>query len=404
MTMNSQQVQRFVLTYLEATGCNVIERSPNHVTVKLSPEADKALTNRPYYWGYVERTGVPAQTMSFTFIFDGEAYRTAQESSIDNTSPTKNTSLTPSQAQPGQGSQQAPASGSPAQDQVMGRYFSHVPALPQLGPGRILQEELHYGSRRLHQIFEAARDGGKYVNLFEQPNARQLYARSPAVYEAWLGVCYKIEFACDLKREELHWLGISLKSGTIVPNFGSMLESRQLSPLLAGNMHVQPAKLSVQEASISLENYLNAQLSQQDYKWAVQARERLREELEVIDHYYDDLVKEQKEEEEKKKPYKSSIKPVAKKWYGNMNPRCLYPPLTAGYFICGNQYLTLLRRLVAEVSSAFNIVLQTISGLLLYRQALPGLPLLIDSKKRTRSGQMCRQGVAVFLSDKLYAG
>lgn len=93
MTMNSQQVQRFVLTYLEATGCSVIERTPNHVTVKLSPEADKALTNRPYYWGYVERTGVPAQTMSFTFIFDGEAYRTAQESSMDNMSSTKNTSI-----------------------------------------------------------------------------------------------------------------------------------------------------------------------------------------------------------------------------------------------------------------------------------------------------------------------
>ncbi|MGW9527346.1 hypothetical protein ACWHAM_06250 [Paenibacillus terrae] len=49
-------------------------------------------------------------------------------------------------------------------------------------------------------------------------------------------------------------------------------------------------------------------------------------------------------------------------------------------------------------------MLQTISGLLLYRQALPSLSVLIDSKKRTRSGQMCRQGVAVFLSDKLYAG
>ncbi|MGW8956293.1 YqhG family protein [Paenibacillus sp. NPDC055715] len=332
MTMNSQQVQRFVLTYLEATGCSVIERSTNHVTVKLSPEADKALTNRPYYWGYVERTGVPAQTMSFTFIFDGEAYRTAQESSMDNTSPTKNTSLPPSQAQPGQGPQQAPVSGSLAQDQVMGRYFGHVPALPQLGPGRILQEELRYGSRRLHQIFEAARDGGKYVNLFEQPNARQLSARSPAVYEAWLGVCYKIEFACDLKREELYWLGISLKSGTIVPDFDSMLQSRQLSPLLAGNMHVQPAKLSVSEASTSLENYLNVQLSQQDYEWAEQARERLREELEVIDHYYDDLVKEQKEEEEKKEAIQEQHQARRKEMVWQYEPKVLVSAINCGIF------------------------------------------------------------------------
>ncbi|WP_226000168.1 YqhG family protein [Paenibacillus sp. BJ-4] len=288
MSMNSQQVQRFVLTYLEATGCSVIERSPNHVTVKLSPEADKALTNRPYYWGYVERTGVPAQTMSFTFIFDGEAYRTEQERLSRQAPP-------------------APAAGNPAQDQVMGRYFGHVPALPQLGPGRILQEELHYGSRRLHQIFEAARDGGKYVYLFEQPDARQLTVRSPVVYEAWLGVCYKVEFACDLKREELHWLGISLKSGKIISDFGDMIEARQLSPLLAGNMHVQPAKLTVSEASNSLESYLTDLLRQQDYSWAEQAKERLREELEVIDHYYEDLTKEQKDQDKEEENKKEAI-------------------------------------------------------------------------------------------------
>ncbi|MDY8024665.1 YqhG family protein [Paenibacillus polymyxa] len=313
MTMNAQQVQRFVHTYLEATGCSVIERSPHHVTVKLSPEADKALTNRPYYWGYVERTGVPAQTMSFTFIFDGEAYRTEQERLADQTPPT-------------------PVSGNAAQDQVMGRYFGHVPTLPQLGAGRILQEELRYGNRRLHQIFEAARDGGKYVYLFEQPDARQLSARSPVVYEAWLSICYKIEFACDLKREELQWLGISLKSGTIVTDFGAMLETRQLSPLLAGNMHVQPTKLSVPEASTSLESYLTEQLRQQDYGWAEQAKERLREELEVIDHYYDDLIKEQKEEEDKKEAISEQYQARRKEMVWQYEPKVLVSAINCGIF------------------------------------------------------------------------
>lgn len=59
MTMSPHEVQAYVLTYLEALDCQIMERSPAHVTVKLSPEADKALTNRPYYWGFVERTGAP---------------------------------------------------------------------------------------------------------------------------------------------------------------------------------------------------------------------------------------------------------------------------------------------------------------------------------------------------------
>ena len=62
------------MAYLEATECTVIEKSPEHVTVKLSPQADKMLTNRPYYWGFVERTGAPAETLSFNFVFDPEKY------------------------------------------------------------------------------------------------------------------------------------------------------------------------------------------------------------------------------------------------------------------------------------------------------------------------------------------
>lgn len=79
MTMSPHEVQAYVLTYLEALDCQIMERSPAHVTVKLSPEADKALTNRPYYWGFVERTGAPAETMSFTFIFDPDSYQQATE-------------------------------------------------------------------------------------------------------------------------------------------------------------------------------------------------------------------------------------------------------------------------------------------------------------------------------------
>ena len=50
MTMSAHEIQAYVLAYLEALDCQIMERSPAHVTVKLSPEADKALTNRPYYW------------------------------------------------------------------------------------------------------------------------------------------------------------------------------------------------------------------------------------------------------------------------------------------------------------------------------------------------------------------
>ncbi|MCY9739798.1 YqhG family protein, partial [Paenibacillus thiaminolyticus] len=71
--MNTEQVRDYVLRYLEATDCHILEKSPAHVTVKLSERADRVLTNRPYYWGFIDRTGAEAETMRFTFVFDPAA-------------------------------------------------------------------------------------------------------------------------------------------------------------------------------------------------------------------------------------------------------------------------------------------------------------------------------------------
>ncbi|WP_440118696.1 YqhG family protein [Paenibacillus sp. QZ-Y1] len=292
MTMSPHEVQAYVLTYLEAMECQIMERSPAHVTVKLSPEADKALTNRPYYWGFVERTGAPAETMSFTFVFDPDGHQQAMEAAEAEAKAAQ----TAAPVSPGNaGAEGATDSGSQAEapkDTILGRYFGIVPSLPQLGPGRILKEDVVYGSRRLQQIFTAAREGGAFVNLFEQAAKRQLRATAPAVYEPWLGVCFKVEFACDLKREELHFLGISLRTGEIIEKFGSKLNRRDLSPRLAENMHVQTAKVSLVDAGIALETHLTNHLLQLDYSWAEKAKERLDLELAVVDAYYEAVLRE----------------------------------------------------------------------------------------------------------------
>ncbi|WP_339241236.1 YqhG family protein [Paenibacillus sp. FSL R5-0517] len=286
MTMTPHEVQAYVLTYLEALDCQIMERSPAHVTVKLSPEADKALTNRPYYWGFVERTGAPAETMSFTFIFDPDSYQQAIEAAEAKTA-----QASPDTAQTNGATNGSPQ-GEPPKETILGRYFGITPSMPLLGPGRILREEVVYGSRRLQQIFGAAREGGAFVNLFEQAAKRQLRATAPAVYEPWLGVCFKVEFACDLKREELHFLGISLRSGEIIEKFGTKLNRRDLSPRLAENMHVQTAKVSLSDAGAALESHLTNRLLELDYSWAEKAQERLDLELDVLDTYYEAVLRE----------------------------------------------------------------------------------------------------------------
>lgn len=388
MTLDARQVREQVLEYLEATECSIIESSPHHVTVKLSPQADKMLTDRPYYWGFVERTGAPPETLSFTFVFDPAAYDAGQKEApprgvsggapgvpgggsggpglVAGSSaqgPGSHTRMPGGPAQapgslagglsggaagpgvlaggpvsaPGASAQgpggPSPAPGAPAQghsgpapvpggipqgssnpagsppppaqaagapaapqDTILGRYFGIAPSLPRLGPGLIRREDVGYGSRRLRQIWSAAREEGRYLYLFEQPGGEQRSAPMSAAYEPWLGLCCKIEFTCDLKREELRFLGVSLATGEVDERFKQRLGQRELIPRLPENMHVLSHALSLKQGADRLEITLAESLAGQDYGWAEQARKRLALELGIVDAYYQPLLEEPDEE------------------------------------------------------------------------------------------------------------
>lgn len=274
MSMTKEQIQQYVMSYLETTECQIIEKSPHHVTVKLSSRADRDLTNRPYYWGFIDRTGAEPETMSYSFIFDPEQYKLLTAQQLETNKDVNES----------------------AEDSILGRHFGAVCPLPVLGPGRIQQEELVFGSPRLKQIFSAARQGGRCVYLFENPGHMQRLTLISAAYEPWLGVCFKIEFWCDMKREELHFLGVSLLTGRIDDSFASRLQGITLQPRVPENVHIEPTRITLSEAKAILEGMLSNKLAGYDHSWAEEAKERLNDELALIDSYYSDLLKEEDEE------------------------------------------------------------------------------------------------------------
>lgn len=315
--LSSAEIRKQVMDYLEVTECTILEASPLHVTVKLSPRADRMLTDRPYYWSFVERTGVEPETLSFSFVFDPEKYDALAAQAAERAAPPRGGIRRPAGpgAPPGLagaadaeaaaeplGEAQAPGVALPPgvsaapEDSILARYFGIVPTLPRLGPGMIRREDVTYGSKRLRQIWAAAQDEGRCLQLFEDPGQRQRTTLFSAAYEPWLAVCYKVEMTCDLKREELHFIGVSLTSGLIVPDFQARLESRELTPRLPENIHVQPSELSLAAGADRLEGYLTSKLALMDYTWAEEARQRLEMELSIVDLYYAELLKEQDEE------------------------------------------------------------------------------------------------------------
>lgn len=271
--MNPKEIERFVMRYLQALECNIIEKTPYSATVKLSPEADRELTNRPYYWSFVDRTNAEPETMTWKFIFEPAKEKAAAAvASPSGSNPT--------------GPNTSGESAQPAGESILARYLGFVPT--QVA-SRIPENMMTFGSQRLEQIFQSARSRGRFVRLFEEPPQRNRSAQPPA-YGSWLGINYKVEFVCDLKRSEVHSLGFHLSTGEIRENFYDYLLARKLTPRLPAGIALQRDRFTLSKAASSLETHLSNKIKTYNHSWSEIANEKMQEETERIRNYYESLL------------------------------------------------------------------------------------------------------------------
>lgn len=268
--MNAKQVHKYIHRYLEATNCSIIEKSPAHFTVKLSPEADRELTNRPYYWSFVDRVGAEPETMTYLLVTDKEKYEAAQQKEQQPPAEAKTDGQTA------------------AADAALARSFGFINT--SINAPRIPREDMYFGSRKLEQLFSAAKSKGSFVYLFQEPDKRRENPYVSTPYTAWLGVNMRVEFACDRKREEIHSFGVSLATGFCVDDFHNRLLNLRLTPRLPANVHVTKNGITMGKAQTIIEQTLERKLKTYDYKWAADASARLEEELERIHSYYEPLI------------------------------------------------------------------------------------------------------------------
>lgn len=329
--MKSEQIQAFVMRYLEAEQCDILEKHPAYVTVKLSPAADKELNYRPYYWSFVERTGVTPETMTCTFIFDPEAHK-ASQAVVQATAGAPAGQVAPPPAD-SSGVNGAPPPGAPANmqpDSILGRYFGFVPTQMT---ARIPKDEVTFGSRRLGQIFEAVRSKGRFVHLFEQFKPEQQQKSTPMstiAYETWMQVNFKVEMACDMKRSEIHSLGIHLGTGEIREHFQGLLQTRRLSPRIPAQVYMIPDKLTLPRAVIYLEDYLESKLRTYDHRWAEEAQFRLKDEQDRIRSYYESLI--QGAEPDKKPDFEAQYSNRRQEIDWQFRPRIQISVINCGLF------------------------------------------------------------------------
>ncbi|WP_042355070.1 YqhG family protein [Bacillus rubiinfantis] len=244
--MQQQEIHNFLLQYFHANHCQITENGLGYITVQLTIELDKELMNRPFYWHYLEKTGGVPNPMKLTLITD-----------------------------------------------------------PKLAPQHIKGETVHFGSPRLHQIFESTKKLAKFIRLYEhhQHNNRQ----TPLL--PWIGMNVKISYQCDRKRDEFKSIGLQLINGALVEDFHEQLQAISLTPKIPDYSFTISPLVKPASGIRRIQNYLTTLVLNDDHTWAEEARKRWEQDLQLLDHFYEDCKEESASYETEKKALQEQYEP-----------------------------------------------------------------------------------------------
>jgi hypothetical protein len=234
-------LREFTERYLEANDCRIMESTPSYLHTQLSIDADKDLVNRPFYWMYVEKMNLPVNPMQLCFVFD-----------------------------------------------------------PENPPTDRRAEYLFYGSPRFRQLLQSAQKQGKFVRLYQEPAGRSPFSSQSKGYIPWLSVHYLVSYVCDQKKDRISAYGINLQTGQIKTNFEEQLHQYKWTHKLPEKRYTLSPRMTIQEAVGEIEYFLTEELTEEDHRWAEDAKQRLHDEIEQVNTYFPDETKQTDEQKSAK--------------------------------------------------------------------------------------------------------
>lgn len=248
--MQQHEIHQFLEKYFTANNCEIVENGKGHMTVQLTIELDKELMNRPFYWHYLEKTGGVPNPMKLTFITN-----------------------------------------------------------QQFAPENLKGEVIHFGSPRLHQIFQSTKNLAGYIRLYEQHH----FATDQNVpLRPWLGLNLKISYQCDRKRDVFKSIGLQLINGQMVEDFHDKLLQLRLTPKIPDYSFTLSPLIMPKSGVSRIQHLLRGEIEQEDHYWAVEARERWNKDLQLLEHFYEEAEEKTESYENEKKALQEQYEPKVK--------------------------------------------------------------------------------------------
>jgi len=224
--MQQQEIHKFLEQFFLANQCEMIDMHSSYMTVQLTIELDKELMNRPFYWHYLEKTGGVPNPMRLTLITN-----------------------------------------------------------PKTVPEHIKGENIHFGSPRLHQIFQSTKNLASYIRLYEKSNT---LANQQSPLKPWIALNVKISYQCDRKKDVFKSIGLNLINGQMVEQFHDKLLNMDLTPKIPDYSFTLTPLIRPKSGIVRIENFLKSELEKENHSWAYEAKSRWEKDLQLLEHFYKD--------------------------------------------------------------------------------------------------------------------
>jgi hypothetical protein len=249
--MQQHDIHHFLERYFVANECEILEKAAGYVDVQLSIELDKELMNRPFYWHYLEKTGGTPNPAKLTLITD--------QSKVSNT---------------------------------------------------LKGEIIHFGSPRLHQIFQSTKKLAGYIRLYE--NVKQANGNRSAPLHPWLGLNLKISYQCDQTRDVILSVGLNLINGMIIDHFQDRLESLSLTPKIPDFCFTLTPIIKPKSGIARVKQTIRSIIDHDDHTWAEEAKSRWDQDLSLLNHFYEDIEDKPESYHVEKQALKEQYEPRVK--------------------------------------------------------------------------------------------
>lgn len=243
--------------YFHAVGAQTLRATDYYREFELPRDVDKELTDRPYYWLWVEKTNqeVPPTVLRLAFteealLRENARLKAEAEASLEG----KNLS-------------------------DIDRMFFRPPTA----------ELVTLGSFRLEKLYESLDKRGQFACV--QPVGQHSGNIVP-----WLLYNVQLSHRCDMVEQEIASIGICLTNGQIVENFYEMIARLQMTN---ANPHhlLKASTVPIQEALRQVHAHLERKQFGQSHEWAQAAAARLAKELRQVQTYYQSIFPDISEDE-----------------------------------------------------------------------------------------------------------